>query len=208
MGELLVRGRLGPHRRRGRSREFAGRDIAAAAAARGVEPVDLALALLLEDPHVSVSGHTMREDDVRAILAQPDILVASDGVAVSPEGPLADTLLHPRSYGTFTRVLGRYVRELGILGLEAAIRKMTALPAEVFGLRDRGVIAEGACADLVLFDPAAVGDLATFARPHTYPTGIDVVVVGGRVAWDTAAASRTGEGRGERAGRALRRGRS
>ncbi len=190
------------------SQDLAGLDIAAAAAARGVEPVDLALALLLEDPHASVSGHTMREEDVRAILAQPDILVASDGVAVSPEGPLADTLLHPRSYGTFTRVLGRYVRELGILDLEAAIRKMTALPAEVFGLRDRGVIAEGACADLVLFDPAAVGDLATFARPHAFATGVDVVVVGGRVAWDAAAESRTGEGHGERAGRALRRGHS
>jgi N-acyl-D-aspartate/D-glutamate deacylase len=148
----------------------------------------------------------MHEDDVRTILARPDILVGSDGTAVSPEGPLAHTLMHPRSYGTFPRVLGRYVREHPLLTLEAAVRKMTALPAEVFGLRGRGVVVEGARADLVLFDPAAVQDLATFARPHAYPAGVDLVVVNGRVAWDARRGE--GEGRVERAGRALRRGRA
>ncbi len=187
---------------------LAGRDIAAVAADRGVEPVDLSLALLLADPHVSVSGHTMREEDVQAILARPDILIASDGMAVAPGGPLARTLLHPRSYGTFPRVLGRYVRELGVLRLESAVRKMTALPAQVFGLEGRGVITDGACADLVLFDPATVEDLATFANPHTYPAGVDLVVVNGRVAWDAAGAGDVGRGRVERAGRALRRGRA
>jgi dihydroorotase/N-acyl-D-amino-acid deacylase len=188
--------------------ELAGLDLAAIAAARDAEPVEAALALLLDDPTVVVSGHTMREDDVRTILAQPDILVGSDGTAVSAEGPLARTLLHPRSYGTFPRVLGRYVRECPLLALETAVRKMTALPAEVFGLQDRGVIAEGAHADLVLFDPASVQDLATFARPHAYPDGVDLVVVNGRVAWGAGLVGDTGGGRGERAGRALRRGRA
>ncbi len=186
--------------------ELAGLDIAAIAAARGVAPAEAALGLLLDHPAIVVSGHTMHEDDVRAILARPDILVGSDGTAVSPEGPLARTLLHPRSYGTFPRVLGRYVREHPLLTLEAAVRKMTALPARVFGLDGRGVVAEGAVADLVLFDPATVEDAATFAHPHVYPSGIDLVVVSGRVAWDADRAGGGGEGRVERGGRALRRG--
>jgi dihydroorotase/N-acyl-D-amino-acid deacylase len=174
------------------------RDMASVAAERGVAPVDLALDLLCKDPDVTVRGHGMQEDDVRAILAQPGILVGSDGMAVSPEGPLWGAPLHPRSYGTFPRVLGPYVRDAGILPLEAAVRKMTALPAETFGLRDRGIVAEGAVADLVLFDPATIADTATFGDAHHYPAGIATVIVNGRVAWD-------GERR-ERAGRAVRRG--
>jgi N-acyl-D-amino-acid deacylase len=177
---------------------LADRDMASVAAERGVAPVDLALDLLCRDPGVRVRGQGMHEDDVRAILARPDILVASDGIAVSPEGPLWGTPLHPRSYGTFPRVLGRYVRDGALLSLEAAVRKMTALPAETFGLSGRGVIAEGAVADLVLFDPATVADGAEFGDAHRYPEGVAAVIVGGRVAWD-------GERR-ERAGRAVRRG--
>lgn len=174
------------------------RDVASAAAERGMAPVDLALDLLCQDPGVTVRGHGMQEDDVRAILAQPGILVGSDGMAVSREGPLWGAPLHPRSYGTFPRVLGRYVRDAGVLSLEAAVRKMTALPAQTFGLRDRGIVAEGAVADLVLFDPATIADTAAFADAHHYPAGIAAVIVNGRVAWD-------GE-RHERAGRAVRQG--
>ncbi len=194
--------------------DLTGLDLAAIAAARGAEPVEVALGLLLDHPSVVVSGHTMREDDVRTILARPDILVGSDGSAVSPEGPLARTLLHPRSYGTFPRVLGRYVRECRLLTVEAAVHKMTSLPAQIFGLEGRGVVAEGAHADLVLFDPATVRDLATFAHPHAYPAGVDLVLVNGRIAWDAGrggegrAGRSGGEGRVERAGRALRRGRA
>ena len=181
-----------------RAPDLADRDMAAVAAGRGMRPVDLMFELLLDDPAVAVRGHTMQEDDVRTILARPDVLVGSDGMAVSPEGPLWGTPLHPRSYGTFPRVLGRYVRECGLLDLETAIRKMSALPAETFGLRDRGVIAEGAVADLVLFDAATVADGAEFGDAHRYPSGIAAVIVGGRLAWD-------GERR-ECAGRAVRRG--
>jgi dihydroorotase len=175
----------------------AGRTIAEVAAERQTEPVALALDLLRRFPSVRVSGHTMREEDVRHIMARADVMAGSDGMAVSPEGPLYRSLLHPRSYGTFPRVLGRYARDAGVLDLETAVRKMTGLPAGVFDLAGRGSIAEGAFADLVLFDPARIADTATFAAPHSYPTGIDLVVVNGRVAWDGA--------RGQRAGRALRR---
>lgn len=176
----------------------AGRTVAEVAAERGQEPVELACELLQRQASVTVSGHTMREEDVRRILAHPEVAVGSDGMAVSPEGPLHAKLLHPRSYGTFPRVLGRYVRDEKALTLETAIRKMTRLPADVFGLQGRGTIAEGAYADLVVFDPTRVADTATFAAPHSYPTGIDLVVVNGCVA--------RGDGRGKRAGRALRRG--
>ena len=178
---------------------LADRDMAGVAAERGVAPVGLMFDLLLADPAIMVRGHTMQEEDVRAILACPEIFVGSDGMAVSAEGPLWGTPLHPRSYGTFPRVLGRYAREAGLLSLETAVRKMTALPAATFGLEGRGTIAEGAVADLVLFDPTTIADRAEFGDAHRYPEGVANVIVGGQVAWD-------GERR-ERAGRALRRGR-
>ena len=177
-----------------------GLDLVAIATAMDVEAAEAMFRLLLDEPETAVIGHAMHEDDVRAILARPDVMVASDAAAMSPEGPLAGVPVHPRNYGTFPRVLGRYVRDEGLLSLESAIRAMTSLPADRFGLRDRGRIAEGALADLVLFDPHTVADTATFERPHAYPAGIDAVVVNGRVAWD----GERGE-RGERAGRVVRR---
>jgi N-acyl-D-aspartate/D-glutamate deacylase len=143
-------------------------------------------------------GHGMHEDDVRAIAARDDVFVGTDGLAVSPEGPLGSYTVHPRYYGTFPRVLARYVREEQVLTLEAAVRKMSARPAARFGLAGRGVLEPGAFADLVMFDPARVADTATFERPHAFAEGIDLVVVNGKVAWDGSP--------GERAGRALRRG--
>lgn len=175
-----------------------GRDLAAIAAAMEVEPAEAMFRLLLEAPDTAVIGHAMHEDDVRAIVARPDVMVASDASAMSPSGPLGGVPVHPRNYGTFPRVLGRYVRDEGVLTLEAAVRKMTSLPADRFGLAGRGRIAEGAFADLVLFDPATIADRATFESPHAYPVGIDAVVVNGRIAWDGANR--------ERAGQVLRRG--
>jgi N-acyl-D-aspartate/D-glutamate deacylase len=162
-----------------------------------VEPAEAMFRLLIDEPDTSCIGHAMNEDDVRAILARPDVMVASDASAMSPDGPLGRYPVHPRNYGTFPRVLGRYVRELGLLTIEAAVRKMTSLPAERFGLGDRGRVVAGSSADLVVFDARTIADTARFGAPHAFPTGIDTVVVNGRVAWDGA--------RGERAGRALSR---
>lgn len=98
---------------------------------------------------------------------------------MSPTGPFAERMCHPRNYGTFPRVLGRYVREKHVLGLEEAVAKMTRIPAERFGLTDRGVIKEQACADLVVFDPQTVADEATFLDPRRQSVGIKHVIVNG-----------------------------
>jgi N-acyl-D-aspartate/D-glutamate deacylase len=174
-----------------------GASVAAVADALGVEPFDAFVALLDLDPDTSCIGHAMDEADVRTIAADPQVMVASDAVAMAPDGPLGRLPVHPRNYGTFPRVLARYVRDQRALTLEAAVRKMTSLPADRFGLEGRGGIVEGALADLVLFDPTSVADEATFEAPHRFATGIDLVVVNGRVAWDGRE--------GERAGRVLRR---
>jgi N-acyl-D-amino-acid deacylase len=176
-----------------------GRSIAEVARRRGIEPVDACFELLVEEPATSCIGHAMHDDDVRAITADPGVMVASDSAAVAPDGPMSSVPVHPRTYGTFPRVLGQNVRE-GLLSLENAVRKMTSLPADRFGLMDRGRITEGAWADLVLFDPATVADRSTFDRPHTFPGGIEAVVVEGTTAW------RRGSDSIERAGRVLRRG--
>lgn len=175
-----------------------GRSIAGLAEERGVEPFEAIVQLLLADPHTGVLGHGMHEEDVHTIVARPDVFVATDGIAVSPGGPLGAFAVHPRHYGTFPRVLGRYARDEGLLSLEDAIRKMTSLPADRFGLAGRGRIEPGAFADLLVFDPDRVLDRATYEAPHEFAEGIDLVVVNGRVAWDGRP--------GERAGRALRRG--
>lgn len=176
-----------------------GLDVAAIGDRRGLEPVEAFFQLLVEAPNTSCIGHAMHEDDVRTILADPDIMVASDAVSVAPDGPMADVPVHPRTYGTFPRVLGPAVRD-GVLTLEAAVRTMTSLPADRFGLSGRGRVVESAWADLVLFDADRVSDRATFERPHVFPDGFQAVVVGGSVAWQR------GDDRIRQGGRVLRRG--
>jgi N-acyl-D-amino-acid deacylase len=175
-----------------------GRHIQAIAAEMGFEPYAAFLRLLIEDPETSCIGHAMDEDDVRTILADPEVFVASDAAAVAPDGPRGDVPVHPRDYGTFPRALA-IARDERVLPLEAAVRKMTSLPAERFGLRDRGRISEGAFADLVLFDHADIADAATYDRPHAFPVGVSLVVVNGGVAWEDGAVG------GSRTGRVLRR---
>jgi N-acyl-D-amino-acid deacylase len=143
--------------------------------------------------------HTEADRDLA--LKQPWCSIGSDGSAYAIEGPLRRGKPHPRNFGTFPRVLGVFVRERRLLGLEEAVRKMTSLNAEKLGLRDRGVLRAGAVADLVLFDPATVIDRSTYLDPFQYPVGIDTVVVAGQVVLDEGRHS------GARPGRALRRGR-
>jgi N-acyl-D-amino-acid deacylase len=135
---------------------------------------------------------SMCEDDVQRVLAHERTMIGSDGIP-APGKP------HPRLWGTFPRVLGRYARDLGVLPLAEAIRRMTSLPCETFGLTDRGVIRAGALADLVLFDPATIADVGTYADPARPPLGIHAVLVNGIVV------ARDGEHTGARPGRALRR---
>jgi N-acyl-D-amino-acid deacylase len=128
----------------------------------------------------SMVYRTMGEDDVQNIMRQPFTMIASDsGVREFGVG-----VPHPRGYGNNARVLGRYVREMKIITLEDAIRKMTSLPAQMFSLRDRGQIREGFAADIVIFDPDTVGDKATFENPHQYAVGFSDVIVNGGLVFD------------------------
>ena len=171
---------------------------AAAAAGEG-DPFQLALRLLREEGgSVWMIGFGMSEENTALILSHPRGMVASDGSVFAPSGPLSEGVPHPRSYGTFPRVLGRYVRDEGVMPLETAIFKMTGLPAGKLGLRDRGILRPGAFADLVAFDPHTVSDRATFEDPHQYPVGIELVVVNGVVT------AREGEMTGRLAGRPVR----
>jgi len=157
-----------------------GRDLAALASGKDQDAWTLFFDLLLEyGPHVRVIGHAMREDDVAKAVARPDVMVGSDGYALPLEG---DGHPHPRSFGTFPRVLGRYSREEGVISLEAAVRKMTGLPAAKLGFRDRGLVHQGYWADLVLFDPHLIQDTATFEQPWQRPRGIVHVLVNGQPA--------------------------
>jgi N-acyl-D-aspartate/D-glutamate deacylase len=118
---------------------------------------------------------------VKLAMRQPWVAFGSDGSALATDGPLRSGVPHPRNFGTFPRVLGKYVRDEQVLTLEEAVRKMTSLPAATLRLPDRGTIAAGKWADLVIFDPATVADRATFEQPFAYPVGIDVVLVNGQV---------------------------
>jgi N-acyl-D-amino-acid deacylase len=140
----------------------------------------------------------MSEEDVETVMRSPLMMVGSDGRAVAPYGPLSVGKPHPRYYGTFVRVLGRYVREKKILTLESAIRKMTSLPARRLGILDRGLVKEGMWADLTLFDHKSVADRATFTEPHQYASGVAYVIVNGEIVVEK------GEHTGARPGRALR----
>lgn len=145
---------------------------------RGSESVEAQVELILEiEANGGGSGvfHGMNEQDLQVFMRHPLTMVASDG------GPrkFGEDVPHPRSYGNNARVLGRYVRELKVLGLEEAVRKMSSLPAEVFQLKDRGMLREGAIADVVVFDPATVNDPSVFEDPHHYAEGFSAVLVNG-----------------------------
>jgi N-acyl-D-aspartate/D-glutamate deacylase len=146
------------------------------------DAADTCFNLILEEGnYIYGIYHNMSEDDVRMIMKLPWVAIGSDGAALRPDGVLGDGLPHPRSFGTNPRVLGKYVREERVISLEDAVRKMTSLPAQIMRLRDRGMLREGYWADIVVFDPKSVKDVATFEKPKQYPAGIEHVLVNGIV---------------------------
>lgn len=179
---------------------IAGRSVADLATESGRPGADVVMDLLVEhDNDVSIVAFGRSGDDLRAVLSHPLSVVGSDGYALDPQGPTGAGLPHPRSYGTYPRVFAEYVRR-GDLELVEAVAKCTSRPARRVGIDDRGVIAPGKIADLVVFDAATIRDRATFDEPQQYPRGIRLVVVDGVVVVD--------EGRhtGARPGVVLRRG--
>lgn len=159
-----------------------GKSVLDASAENGKRPYDFMKDLLIEEEgRVGMITFMMTEDNLKRILAHPLVGVGCDGSAIAPYGPLGRGKPHPRNYGTFPRVLGKYVREEKICPAGEMIKKMTSLPAEKFGFKKRGVIAPDFFADLVIFDPDKIADQATWVEPHQYPVGVEYVLVNGQV---------------------------
>ena len=175
-----------------KNKQYEGQTLQAIAQDRKVDPADAVFDLLIEeDGDVLMILFMMCEEDVAYIIKHPVVMVGSDAIP-SPCKP------HPRFYGTFPRVLSKYVRQDKVLTLQEGVRKMTSMPAQKLGLHDRGVLKENSCADIAVFDPNTVEDRATFMVPQQYPVGINYVLVNGQVA------VRKGEYTGMIAGQLLR----
>jgi dihydroorotase/N-acyl-D-amino-acid deacylase len=174
---------------------LAGKNLAQITQGRGL-PVTLENAAetamwIVEQGGCGGIFHAINEQDLQRILAHPATMIASDG-----EVPIfGRNVPHPRSYGTFVRVLGLYVRDKKILPLETAVQKMSALPAQRMGFSDRGVLRVGLKADIAVFDPATVRDTATFEKPHSYAEGVTLVIVNGQVAFENGAMTAARPGR-------------
>jgi N-acyl-D-aspartate/D-glutamate deacylase len=168
-----------------KQRHYEGKRLNEIAKERGKELHEAMIDLLIEEETaVSAIAHVMSEDDVRAVMLHPRTMIGTDGF------PLKDGKAHPRTYGTYPRVLQHYVNKVGLLTLEDAIHRMTGLVARKLGMTDRGVLEKGAAADLVVFDAAGIKDRATFADPHNAPEGIAHVFVNG--AWTVKDGVHTG----------------
>jgi dihydroorotase/N-acyl-D-amino-acid deacylase len=173
-------------------KQLAGKSLAEIAASRDQIWVDTVIDLLLsEGPHIGQENSAflissiyfaMNEENVKRQLQLPWIKISTDAGGYDPAWARSGPPVHPRSYGTYPRVLGKYVREENVLTLEDAIRKMTSSVAARLGLRDRGLLREGMVADLIIFDPQTIGDQATFTAPHQLSVGVqDVWINGSRV---------------------------
>ncbi len=176
-----------------------GKTLAEVSAMRNRSPEETIMDLIIEDDSdVGAVFFTMSEDNVRRQIALPWVSFGSDGASQAPEGVFLQSNTHPRAYGTFARVLGRYVRDEKVIPLEEAIRRMTSLPAGNLGLQRRGSLGVGQMADVVVFDPDTIKDHATFAHPHQYSTGVTHVLVNG------VQVLKDGEHTGARPGRVVR----
>jgi N-acyl-D-amino-acid deacylase len=158
-----------------------GKTVAEVAKMRGVSAEDVMIDLVIEDDsRVDAAFFMMSEDNVRLGLKQPWVSLGSDGEASSPEGVFLKSSTHPRAYGNFSRFLGRYVRNERLTTLEDGIYRLTGLPAKNWKLRDRGCLAVGCYADLVIFDPNKIKDVATFDKPQQFSSGVQDVWVNGK----------------------------
>ena len=180
-------------------KKYEGMRVDDAAKAAGKDPYDFVFELLIaERGSVGCVWFIIDENDLKLAMKQPWVSVGSDGSALATSGPLRAGVPHPRNFGTFPRVLGKYVREEHVIPLEQAVHKMSGLTASQLHITDRGLIKTGLAADLVIFDPATVADRATFTDPFQYPVGIPTVIVNGRVVLDN------GRHTGERPGIIIR----
>lgn len=171
--ERLVIGRYPPQP------EYSGKSLAEISEATRFDPAETTLNLV-EFFNPQLITFSMREEDLQTIMKAPFVMVASDGRALSPEGVLSSGPPHPRSFGTFPRVISRYALHRQVITLEDAIRKMTSMPAERLHIRDRGYVKQGFKADIVIFNPVTISDNASFDNPRLYPTGIEYVLVNGQ----------------------------
>ena len=176
-----------------------GKTLAEVAAMRGKSPEETAMDLVVEDgSRVGTVYFLMSEDNVRKQIQLPWMSFGSDAASQAPEGVFLKSGAHPRTYGNFARLLGRYVRDEKLIPLEQAVYRLTTLPATNLGIKDRGALKPGYYADVVVFDPATIGDRATFEKPHQYSVGVRDVFVNG------VAVLRNGEHSGATPGRAVR----
>lgn len=181
------------------NQSLVGKSISEISDIWSINPPDVLLRLLREEEsRVGFVGHGMSPENVKMVLSHPLVMIGSDGSAKAAIGEMLKTKPHPRSYGTFPRVLGYYSRQEKLFDFRTAIKKMTSMPANQLRLSDRGTLSRNKIADIVIFDPETVIDQATFANPHQYPLGIDYVLVNGKVVVEK------GEHTGVRAGKVLR----
>src|SRR6266850_4895579 len=181
-----------------RLKPLTGKTLAEVAIARGKDPIDTAMDLIAEDEsRIGTIYSLMSEPNVKKELAKPWISFGSDEASQAPEGVFLKSNPHPRAYGNFARVLGKYCRDEKVISLGEAVRRLSALPATNLGLDHRGFLKEGMFADVVVFDPAKIGDRATFAQPHQYSVGMKHVFVNG------AQVLKEGDHTGAKPGRAL-----
>jgi len=174
-----------------KNRHFIGKSIYDAAQEAGKDSCEFIVDLLREEEdQVEMINFSLNEDNFKQIIMHPLVVIGSDGWSLAPYGILGTSKPHPRSYGTFPRMLGRYVREENIMTLGEAIQKMTSTTADKFGLKLRGRLTEGFHADIVIFDPDEIIDAATWEYPHQYAKGIGYVIVNGKIV--IAAGEHTG----------------
>jgi N-acyl-D-amino-acid deacylase len=175
-----------------------GKTLAEVAGMRGKDPVETIMDLVLEDrSRVGAAYFLMSEENIKKQIRQPWVSFGSDGSSMAPEGVFLKSSTHPRSYGNFARLLGKYVREEKIITITEAVRRLSGLPATNLGLDHRGLLKRGMFADVVVFDPETIGDRATFQRPDQYSVGVRHVLVNG------AQVLEDGEHTGAKPGRAL-----